>query len=88
MASHKLNAERWIDWYYDPEIAALLAAYVWFVCPVEGAREAMESIDPTLVDNPLIFPTEEYLASTHAFMALEEYQIREYEGEFADVSGG
>lgn len=88
MASHKLNAERWIDWYYDPEIAALLAAWVWYVCPVQGAREAMEAIDPTLVDNPLIFPTEEYLASTHAFMALEEYQIREYEGEFADVSGG
>ena len=88
MASHKLNAERWVDWYYDPKIAALLAAYVWYVCPVAGAREEMENIDPSLVDNPLIFPTEEYLASTHAFMALEEYQMREYEGEFADVSGG
>jgi len=88
MASHKLNAERWVDWYYDPKIAALLAAYVWYVCPVDGAREEMENIDPSLVDNPLIFPTEEYLASTHAFMALEEYQMREYEGEFADVSGG
>jgi len=88
MASHKLNAERWINFYYDPYIAALLAAWVWYVCPVQGAREQMESIDPSLVDNPLIFPTEEYLAATHAFMALEEYQIREYEGEFADVSGG
>jgi len=88
MASHKLNAERWVDWYFDPKIAALLAAYVWYVCPVDGAREEMENIDPSLVDNPLIFPTEEYLASTHAFMALEEYQMREYEGEFADVSGG
>ncbi|MGC4176045.1 ABC transporter substrate-binding protein [Demequina sp.] len=88
MASHQRNAERWIDWYYRPDIAALLAAYVWYVCPVEGAREEMEKIDPTLVDNPLIFPTEEYLAATHPFMALEEYQMREYEGEFADVSGG
>jgi len=88
MTSHKLNAERWINWYYDPEIAALLAAWVWYVCPVEGAREAMEQIDPDLVDNPLIFPTEEYLASTHAFMALDEYQMREYEGDYADVSGG
>ena len=88
MASHHANAEKWIDFYFDPEIAALLAAYVWFVCPVEGAREAMEEIDPDLVDNPLIFPTEEYLAATHSFMALEEFQIRNYEGEFADVSGG
>ena len=88
MASHKLNAERWIDWYYQPENAALLAAWVWYVCPVEGAREAMEDIDPSLVDNPLIFPTEDYLSKTHPFKALEEYQMREYEGEFADVSGG
>lgn len=88
MASHQLNAERWINWYYDPKIAALLAAYVWYVCPVVGAREEMENIDPTLVDNPLIFPTEEYLAATHAFMALTEAQMRDYEGEYADVSGG
>lgn len=88
LATHQANAEKWIDYYYDPQIAALLAAWVWYVCPVEGAREAMEEIDPDLVDNPLIFPTEEYLAATHSFMALEEFQMREYEGEFADVSGG
>jgi len=88
MASHQRNAERWIDWYYQPEIAALLAAWVWYVCPVEGAREAMEDIDPSLVDNPLIFPTEEYLAQTHPFMALTEAQMREYEGDFADVITG
>ncbi|MFT4287224.1 spermidine/putrescine ABC transporter substrate-binding protein [Nocardioides sp.] len=88
LATHQANAEKWIDYYYEPEIAARLAAYVWYVCPVQGAREAMEEIDPELVDNPLIFPTEDYLASTHSFMALEEYQMREYEGEFADVSGG
>ncbi|WP_228373166.1 polyamine ABC transporter substrate-binding protein [Demequina silvatica] len=87
LAQHQRNAERWIDWYYEPKMAALLAAYVWYVCPVEGAREEMEKIDPSLVDNPLIFPTEEFLASTHGFMALEEYQIREYEGAFSDVTG-
>ncbi|WP_228374301.1 polyamine ABC transporter substrate-binding protein [Demequina phytophila] len=87
LATHQRNAERWIDFYYEPKMAALLAAYVWYVCPVEGAREEMEKIDPSLVDNPLIFPTEEFLASTHGFMALEEYQIREYEGAFSDVTG-
>jgi len=40
------------------------------------------------VDNPLIFPTEEYLKATHAFMALSEDQMRTYEGEFADVQYG
>lgn len=87
LANHQRNAEKWIDFYYDPKIAALLAAYVWYVCPVAGAQAEMEKIDPTLVDNPLIFPTPEYLASTHSFMALEEHQIRTYEGAFSDVTG-
>lgn len=88
LASHQKNAEKWVNFYYEPEIAARLAAYVWYVCPVAGAQAEMEKIDPTLVDNPLIFPTQEYLARTHSFMALEEYQMREYEGAYSDVTGG
>lgn len=88
LATHKTNAEKWINYYYEPEVAAKLAAYVWYICPVKGAQEAMEKVDPSLVDNPLIFPTAESLATTHGFMALEEFQIRAYEGEFADVIGG
>ncbi len=85
--THKANAEKWIDHYYDPKIAAQLAAYVWYVCPVEGAREEMESIDPSLVDNPLIFPTDDFLTKTNAFMALSDEKAQEYEQDFADVTG-
>lgn len=86
-SDHKANAEKWINYYYDPAIAARLAAYVWYVCPVDGAQAEMEKIDPTLVDNPLIFPTPEYLASTHNFMALSDDKANSYEQEFASVSG-
>lgn len=58
---HKTNAEKLMNFYYQPDVAAEVAAYVNYVCPVVGAREAMEKIDPELVDNPLIFPTEEFL---------------------------
>jgi spermidine/putrescine transport system substrate-binding protein len=87
LATHKANAERWINWYYDPEVAAKLAAYVWYVCPVEGAQQAMEKVDPSLVDNPLIFPTPEYLQQTHGFMGMTEPQVKKYQGEFNDVAG-
>ena len=86
-AAHKANAEKWIDYYYDPAIAARLASYVWYVCPVEGAQAEMEKIDPTLVDNPLIFPTADYLAKTHNFMALSDDKANSYEQEYASVSG-
>lgn len=88
LAQHQKNAEQWIDYYYEPEVAARLAAYVYYICPVKGAREAMEDIDPDLVDNELIFPTEETLSITHGFQALEEYTMREYQGDFTNVQSG
>ena len=87
-ADHKGNAEEWINYYYEPEVAAKLAAFVWYICPVKGAQEAMEKVDSSLVDNELIFPTEETLSVSHAFMALDEKKERTYQGAFADVIGG
>ncbi|WP_062208770.1 ABC transporter substrate-binding protein [Demequina oxidasica] len=84
---HKANAEKWINNYYDPKVAAKLAAYVWYVCPVEGAREEMESIDPSLVDNPLIFPTAEYLSKTHGFKAITDAERAVLEKEYTSVIG-
>jgi spermidine/putrescine transport system substrate-binding protein len=77
-----------MNYYYQPDVAAKLAAWVNYICPVEGAREEMEKLNPDLVDNPLIFPDEETLSKTMSFMALDEDQITQYEGEFADVTGG
>jgi spermidine/putrescine transport system substrate-binding protein len=88
LATHQQNAETWMDYYYQPEVAAKLAAYVNYICPVKGAQQAMEAIDPSLVDNPLIFPDDATLAATMSFMALDEAQITSYEGDFADVTGG
>ncbi|UMG94428.1 spermidine/putrescine ABC transporter substrate-binding protein [Nocardioides sp. TF02-7] len=87
-ATHQANAEAWIDFYYRPDIAAKLAAWVNFICPVQGAREEMEAIDPSLVDNPLIFPDDDMLANTWDFMALSDEQQQRYEGEWADVTAG
>lgn len=88
LATHQANAEAWIDYYYEPEVAARLAAWVNYICPVEGAQEEMRRIDASLADNPLIFPDDDMLAATFAFMALNDQQQNEYEGDWADVSGG
>ncbi|WP_232524880.1 polyamine ABC transporter substrate-binding protein [Nocardioides mangrovicus] len=87
-ATHRTNAEKWIDYYYEPAVAAKLAAYVNYICPVQGAQQEMEKIDKTLVDNPLIFPSEDALKGSHGFMALDDKQEQTYEGEWSDVTGG
>ncbi|MBJ6640613.1 spermidine/putrescine ABC transporter substrate-binding protein [Streptomyces sp. DHE7-1] len=59
-ARHKSNAERLIDYYYQPEVAARLAAWVNYVCPVPAAREVLaasrDKDTAALARNPLIFP--------------------------------
>lgn len=87
MTTHLSIAEEWVNWYYRPDIAAYLADYNWYVCPVQGAEEYMKKIDPSVVGNPLIFPNAQVLKQSHQFMALQEYQIRDYEGDFSNVSG-
>ncbi|MFI6880813.1 PotD/PotF family extracellular solute-binding protein [Streptomyces sp. NPDC050400] len=63
LADHKANAERLIDYYYQPEVAADLAAWVNYVCPVPAAREVLASSKDKetaeLAEDPLIFPDDE-----------------------------
>ncbi|MBQ0991791.1 spermidine/putrescine ABC transporter substrate-binding protein [Micromonospora sp. H61] len=86
-ATHKGNAEALINYYYEPAVAAKLAAYVNYICPVKGAQAEMEKIDPELAANPLIFPDEALLSKSSVFMALDEKQEKEYEGKFQQVIG-
>jgi spermidine/putrescine transport system substrate-binding protein len=86
-ADHKENAEKLMDFYYDPVNAATLAAWVNYICPVDGAKQAMEKIDPSIVDNELIFPTESTLTNAKGFMALDQKTEQAYQKQFAAVIG-
>jgi spermidine/putrescine transport system substrate-binding protein len=86
-ATHKTNAEKLMDYYYDPQAAAELAAWVNYICPVAGAQEAMTKIAPKLAENVLIFPDDALLSNTYDFMALSPEQEQKYQDEFARVIG-
>ena len=86
-AAHKANAEQLLNYYYQPEVAAKVAAEVNYICQVAGAQEAMTKIDPELAENPLIFPTPELLGNAKDFMVLDEATSREYERKFQTVIG-
>ena len=87
MARHMANAEQLMNWYYDPEIAAEVAAWVAYISPVAGAQEAMEKIDPDLVDDPFIFPTAEDLANITAFQWLTPEEEVKYARLYQSVIG-
>ncbi|UTT38977.1 spermidine/putrescine ABC transporter substrate-binding protein [Glutamicibacter mishrai] len=83
----KTNAEKLMDFYYDPAVAAEVAAYVNYICPVVGAKEEMEKIDPELVENPLIFPTDDDLANAHVFRSLDADEEATLSSLFQDAIG-
>ena len=87
LAQHKKNAELVMNHYYDPKVAAQLAAWVNYICPVNGAREEMEAIDSSLVDNHLIFPDQATLDLSNVFMALDEETERKYNEQFQALIG-
>jgi spermidine/putrescine transport system substrate-binding protein len=85
---HRANAERLLDYYYDPAVAAQVAAYVNYICPVQGAQAAMEKIDPALATSPFIFPTADYLATyAKEFRALSPTEDADYSATWAKVVG-
>lgn len=86
-ALHQANAEQWIDYYYRPEVAAQVAAWVNFITPVVGAKEELEKIDPELAANELIFPSEEFLSQGTIFKALDAEEEARYQDAFNEVRG-
>jgi spermidine/putrescine transport system substrate-binding protein len=88
LATHEANAEEWMNYYYQPEVAAKLADWNWYICPVEGAQEEMLKIDRPAAKSPLIFPDEKMLSNTWGFMALDDQQEIAYERDWSDVTTG
>jgi spermidine/putrescine transport system substrate-binding protein len=84
---HKKNAEKLIDYYYDPKVAATVEAYVNYICPVTGAQAEMEKIDADLAKSPWIFPTDEFLAKTKGFRTLTPDEETKYNEAFQKVIG-
>ncbi|MFB9577971.1 polyamine ABC transporter substrate-binding protein [Streptomyces yanii] len=86
-ARHKTNAEKLIDYYYEPSVAAQLAAYINFVCPVDGVRDELAKIDRSMADNVLILPDKQMAARSHAFRSLTSKEETAYEEKFAKLIG-
>ena len=82
-STHRSNAQQLMDYYYDPAVAAQVAAWVNYVCPVDGAQAEMEKIDPDLAESPWIFPTADFIAENN----IQQFRVLtpDEDIEFADL---
>jgi spermidine/putrescine transport system substrate-binding protein len=83
-APNPTAAEAWMNYVYDPKNQAPIAAYNSFVTPVDGVQDVFKTTNPDLVNDPLIFPTDQFTTkcSTLPNLTGEEEQTvqRAFEG--------
>jgi spermidine/putrescine transport system substrate-binding protein len=86
-AENVKQALAFIDFYYDPAIAAQVEDFVNYVCPVVGAKEALLKINPDNANNPLMFPPPDVLQRLHVFRGLDETEEKKYTEAWNNVIG-
>jgi spermidine/putrescine transport system substrate-binding protein len=99
-AEHPADALAMMDFVYQPEIAAQMAEYVNYICPVPAAQdiirghaeeaETAEDRDylTAVAESPLVFPTEEMLANLHSYKVLSEDEEALWNELFQEVTQG
>src|SRR6266702_3179638 len=86
-AQHKKNAELLMNWYYNPDIAAQLDDWIDYIPVVDGAADALKTLDSSAASNPLIVPTAKMQAGAHGFMNLTVDQLNSYTTRFNQIAG-
>ncbi len=61
------TASVYMNFVYEPKIAAEIEDYVNYICPVVGAKAVLLKQDPSIAKNTLIFPTKEMLDKVDNF---------------------
>ncbi len=86
---NQANAEKLINYYYDPAVAAEVAAWVNYICPVVGAKEEMAKLPDTekLLTSEYIFPTDADLAKVRQFRDLTAEETTSFTEGFQKVLG-
>jgi len=83
-------ASQFINFFYEPANAAVLAAYIQYISPVEGVPEELTKMGgkaAKLVDNPLVNPSDDYLATLNLFGPLGPAEEEKFDKRFAEITG-
>ena len=86
-SANAAGAEKVMNYYYDPVVAAKVAAYVNYVCPVAGAQEELMKIDPALGKSEFIFPTAKTSAKLNIFRGLTAAEETKFQTAFQTAAG-
>ncbi len=87
-AAHPVDALKWMNFYYQPKIAAEVADWVNYLCPVPAAKQviAKQLDDPSVANSPLVFPTKAMDAKAHDYYTFKDYnEFKTWNGIFDPI---
>jgi spermidine/putrescine transport system substrate-binding protein len=91
-AEHPTDAHLFMNYVYDPRIAANITEWVWYESPVEEVHEIVQEDAQdgpkylqALAQSELVFPTEETNDQTHAYKRLDEEEEQAWNDLFQEV---
>ena len=96
-AAHPLDAMTYMDWVYQPKIAAMLADYINYITPVTAAQQIFQkdAADATnaadkkyytnLASSPLIFPSPADFSRLHRYPVVAPDQVKTWNGLFEPI---
>jgi len=93
-APNPIDAMQFMDFVYDPEIAAQITGWVNYICPVPAAKDLLLTQgedDPyykQVAESPLVFPTPEMEARLHHYKTLSEEDEAVWNDLFGEVVQG
>lgn len=97
-AEHPRDAHAFLDYVYQPEVAADITSYVGYITPVPGVKEVLlkraDAADKPadkkylkmLAESEYIFPTPSMLDQLHSYKVLSAEEEQEWNDLFAEVT--
>ncbi|HET9094261.1 MAG TPA: spermidine/putrescine ABC transporter substrate-binding protein [Solirubrobacteraceae bacterium] len=72
-AKHPVDALEWMNFYYQPKIAAEVADWVDYITPVPDAKPILLKQDPPVGKSPLVFPNAATNQKVHQYYTFKGY---------------
>lgn len=86
-AERKTNAEKLMNFYYDPAVATEVVEWIHCVSPVDGTLEYAQENLPALAANELTFPDADVKSQARTFRTLSTADDQSFNAEFRRITG-
>jgi spermidine/putrescine transport system substrate-binding protein len=85
LSAHPLDALTFMDFIYQPEVAAMIVGWIQNVSPVPASQQILAEQGSPVADSPLVYPTEEMYANLHGYRVLTPAEQQVWDGIFQPI---